>query len=119
MRQYTNSFKTVHKTACARARKYKNYYHQDIPSSQLLHLLKSQRFLCVYCGNCIVQKPILDHILPVSKGGEHVLANLQFTCVVCNSSKCDRVDRTPLPYKICDLVYPVLDPNYTDCTSSL
>jgi len=37
-------------------------------------------------------KPTMDHILPLSMGGEHTSANIQALCQSCNSSKCNRVD---------------------------
>ena len=34
----------------------------------------------------------VDHILPLSQGGSHTLANVQCAHLSCNSRKCDRVD---------------------------
>src|ERR1044072_8630558 len=34
----------------------------------------------------------VDHILPLSRGGSHTLANVQCAHLSCNSRKCDRVD---------------------------
>jgi len=42
---------------------------------------------CAYCGSS--QKLTLDHIYPISRGGDHALSNLVPACVRCNSSKND------------------------------
>lgn len=34
--------------------------------------------------------PTIDHVLPLSKGGQHTMSNLQLLCYSCNSSKQDR-----------------------------
>lgn len=44
------------------------------------------KFRCAYCGS----KPkvlTIDHVIPLSKGGPHVPANLVPACPSCNSSK--------------------------------
>lgn len=38
----------------------------------------------------------VDHILPLSQGGSHTLANVQCAHLSCNSRKCDRVEVTPV-----------------------
>lgn len=62
---------------------------------------ESVDFLAVYeseggiCGIC--REPVnfgvftIDHIIPVSKGGPHIFANLQIAHFACNSCKGDRV----------------------------
>jgi 5-methylcytosine-specific restriction endonuclease McrA len=39
---------------------------------------------CVYCGSPAEH---IDHIIPLSKGGLHILVNLQPTCGRCNKAK--------------------------------
>ena len=48
-------------------------------------LIASYCGLCVYCGQ--PRKPTMDHIEPVSKGGEHGVENVVPACRRCNSSK--------------------------------
>lgn len=43
---------------------------------------------CVFCGS--KQNIALDHIIPVIRGGNHSIGNLQSLCKSCNSSKKDR-----------------------------
>ena len=40
---------------------------------------------CAECGS--TDKPTLDHIVPLSRGGRHSVGNLQTLCAPCNYSK--------------------------------
>lgn len=54
-----------------------------------LRLLKDDPH-CRYCrGRVHRRNATLDHIIPVSKGGEHTEANLVLCCATCNSRKSD------------------------------
>lgn len=46
-----------------------------------------QRRRCAACGKCVKDKFDLDHIYPLSKGGQHEESNLQILCASCNRSK--------------------------------
>ena len=41
---------------------------------------------CIYCGK---QSDSLDHILPISKGGESIRSNCVPCCLSCNGKKSD------------------------------
>lgn len=43
---------------------------------------------CIYCGS--VEQLVLDHVVPVSKGGSHGPENLATACKRCNSGKAGR-----------------------------
>ena len=46
------------------------------------------------CKNCGTTKDLtLDHIIPVSKGGENTLDNLQVLCRSCNSKKNNKIEK--------------------------
>lgn len=52
---------------------------------------------CAYCGVTTIWKhedrklwPTLDHVIPLSKGGPHVLANAVLACFSCNARKGNR-----------------------------
>jgi hypothetical protein len=44
---------------------------------------------CAYCGCCFDEDHPMqkDHVIPLSKGGPHILANLRPACSRCNNSK--------------------------------
>ena len=44
--------------------------------------------LCVYCGD---HADTLDHVVPLTRGGEHSISNLVPACRPCNSSKHDKL----------------------------
>lgn len=44
---------------------------------------------CTYCG---LQAPlVMDHIIPLARGGRHSIGNVTPACVTCNSSKSARL----------------------------
>lgn len=45
--------------------------------------------ICAHCG--AVERLTIDHIHPISKGGQHLLENLQVLCHSCNCRKGARV----------------------------
>lgn len=58
------------------------------------------RWRCQRCGRKCLRRfshshldrsPTLDHIIPLSKGGPHTLANCQLLCWACNSNKGDKI----------------------------
>lgn len=51
-------------------------------------VLRRDRYVCFYCGG---QATTVDHVRPVSKGGDpYDEGNLVASCVPCNLSKGDR-----------------------------
>lgn len=42
--------------------------------------------MCAYCYE-IIEKPTMDHIEPISRGGQHTAENIVPACKSCNSSK--------------------------------
>ncbi len=48
-------------------------------------IFKRDGFVCLRCG--IGADLTLDHINPISKGGENIISNLQTLCKSCNSTK--------------------------------
>lgn len=49
---------------------------------------------CAHCGSS--QRITIDHIVPVSKGGQHCPQNLQPLCLSCNARKKDRTSHAPI-----------------------
>ena len=65
-------------------------------------LYARDRQVCAYCGDRYAACELsCDHVIPVSKGGEHVWTNVVTACRACNGRKADRtpdVARMPLVY---------------------
>lgn len=63
---------------------------KQITKSLRFDVFKRDSFKCVYCGstppNVILE---VDHILPVSKGGQNNADNLVTACLECNRGKSD------------------------------
>lgn len=54
-------------------------------------VFKRDSFKCQYCGSCAPDVVLeVDHINPVSKGGDNSLVNLITSCFSCNRGKSDR-----------------------------
>jgi 5-methylcytosine-specific restriction endonuclease McrA len=64
--------------------------HPIVRQSLLEPLQKLYGRVCWYCGVCLKQNQIhLDHITPLSKGGEDTIYNIAISCVSCNRAKWD------------------------------
>lgn len=64
-----------------------------ITSESVIALLKAQDFKCAICGVYLTKDrhKQLDHIHPISKNGEHTLANVQWLCRTCNLKKNNKI----------------------------
>jgi 5-methylcytosine-specific restriction endonuclease McrA len=93
-RQYMSKFrqtpqgKIAAKRAKFRRRAYKLYNHHTHYSLQQIESL-NQRFdhACAYCGATV--NLVLDHFIPVSKGGPDCVGNFIPACHNCNTNKRD------------------------------
>jgi hypothetical protein len=55
-------------------------------------VFKRDSFTCQYCGKAAPDALlVIDHIKPVSKGGDNNIVNLVTSCDACNSGKSDRL----------------------------
>jgi len=55
-------------------------------------LMAAQNYKCVYCpADLRVSGVHRDHIIPISKGGEHADQNMQALCPTCNLKKGNRL----------------------------
>ena len=59
----------------------------DLPSSELIVWIDSQEKICSYCKCDCISNYHIDHVIPLSKGGEHAISNLTIACPFCNISK--------------------------------
>lgn len=76
----------------------KEYQRQLLTPSLRYDIMKRDRFRCVLCGRTSKDGIALhvDHILPVSKGGQTIPSNLRTLCDVCNLGKSDKYDNDGL-----------------------
>lgn len=80
---------------------YTSEYHAAINAKKRLRIYASlfcrdmrkklinKNSICVYCGTNI--KLHIDHIVPVSKGGENKESNIQILCSRCNFLKGNKI----------------------------
>jgi len=57
----------------------------DFNGSDWLYILEKQNYRCANCYE--IKELELDHIIPISKGGNHTRDNIQGLCPECNSRK--------------------------------
>lgn len=62
-------------------------FNLEVPVSKRNILIRDNH-MCVYCGS--TRELTMDHVIPVSKGGQKVWENVVTACVKCNGKKGDR-----------------------------
>ena len=80
---------------------------QYIKSKTEVRFSKSNLYLrdqykCQYCGNEFIRSHLtMDHVIPISKGGQTEWTNIVAACNPCNSTKGNRTDWKPKykPYR--------------------
>lgn len=68
---------------------------EHITSTDILALLERQKGRCWWCRIKLNGKYHIDHVHPISKGGEHAMHNLCISCPKCNLRKSVK---TPLEF---------------------
>lgn len=64
---------------------------QSITTKTRFEIFKRDSFTCQYCGRSAPEIVLqVDHIMPVSKGGDNDITNLITSCDKCNAGKSDR-----------------------------
>ncbi len=66
-----------------------------LPKGTVQRIGDSQRWRCAICRRSIRSRYHVDHIHPLSRGGDHVPRNIQLLCVSCNVRK---QARDPIDY---------------------
>ncbi|MFI2081428.1 HNH endonuclease [Streptomyces rubiginosohelvolus] len=69
-----------------RARKIGNPGSVAISTRDWIRLCRRYAGACAYCG-MTPAKLVMDHVVPLSKGGRHGIGNVLPTCATCNGSK--------------------------------
>ena len=62
-------------------------YRNRVPLTRAA-LMRRDNYLCAYCG---AKADTIDHVLPRSRGGQHVWENCVASCTRCNHRKADRL----------------------------
>ncbi|HEY2416429.1 MAG TPA: HNH endonuclease [Steroidobacteraceae bacterium] len=78
-------------SACRRE-KYlvvKRRYQQTLIAAEWKVIVRAAKGRCYYCQE--KTKLTLDHVIPLSKGGQHTKTNVVPACQPCNSKKNDRL----------------------------
>ncbi len=79
--------------------KRRSYKHKvSFMPHERIEILERDNWKCQICG-CLVHDEIIndelkaniDHIIPISKGGNSEINNLQVLCRTCNLSKSNRI----------------------------
>lgn len=112
-------------------RKLKNYKIVDLESMQVVenvHKIKRKQFSqterievynnskgrCAICGRFIPYDSFtIDHIIPLAKGGNNAIDNLQVACSVCNLIKQDTLPED-LMNKLTEIVLYQMKKSYDD-----
>ena len=58
-----------------------------MPVKFLERVLKAQNNSCFYCNSSLMEYKAIEHLTPVSKGGDNDIYNLVYSCKSCNSNK--------------------------------
>lgn len=88
-KEKVKSYKTSNKL------KRKDKIKNGDSSKVIYSWLESVSKTCAYCGRCCVNNYHIDHIMPLSRGGLHVVSNLAISCPTCNMQKSSK---TPEEY---------------------
>ena len=65
------------------------YLHRKEMSPTKKNIFERDLYECQYCGN--TKHLTIDHIVPVSRGGQNTWKNLTTCCFSCNNKKGDRL----------------------------
>jgi hypothetical protein len=89
-----------------------------VPISIQRTILSLSNDCCEYCRYPASFSPTsfhFDHIIPVSKGGKSILANLARACGGCNGFKQNKTQYfDPITHQLCQLYHPRED-KWEDC----
>jgi 5-methylcytosine-specific restriction endonuclease McrA len=71
-----------------RLRRYVRIPHRSRVPLTRAALMRRDNYLCAYCGT---KADTIDHVVPRSRGGQHVWENCVASCTRCNHRKADRL----------------------------
>lgn len=67
--------------------------HIRIPPEVKKYVFQRDKYQCRSCGKTTVETNLsIDHIIPLARGGQNDISNLQTLCFTCNQQKTDNID---------------------------
>ncbi|MDZ8078759.1 MAG: HNH endonuclease [Nostoc sp. DcaGUA01] len=64
-----------------------------IPPEVKKYVWQRDKYQCRSCGKTPLETNLsIDHIIPLARGGQNDISNLQTLCFTCNQKKTDRID---------------------------
>ena len=80
------------RAADAHARRRASFYTQEIEDISRDEIAERDGHTCYLCNKWVsVHEAELDHVVPLSKGGNHTRSNVRLTHSICNAKKGDRL----------------------------
>ena len=77
-----------------RAIRQKSYFYKrklklvkEMPGSFLAKIFKIQKGQCFFCNSDLSDYKAIEHLTPISRGGDNDIYNLVYSCKHCNSKK--------------------------------
>jgi len=70
--------------------RWRQYLHEQrlgLTQKKKQSVFKRDGLECAYCKTCLAEKYHIDHVLPISRGGNNNMNNLVVSCAACNLSK--------------------------------
>ena len=92
--QQSEKGKEKNRLARSKRRKLVNWTcDKSINYNSTQAILKKQEYRCLFCDKDITKHESrhLDHIIPLSKLGKHIIQNVQRLCCKCNLSKGNKI----------------------------
>lgn len=83
----SNNKEKVRAYKAANKMKRKGVVSGGVTSCDISEWLLTQDKLCSYCGIRCDNNYHIDHVIPISRGGKHVISNLAISCPTCNMRK--------------------------------
>ena len=81
---------TYHARMKVHAQRRRSNQKLPIDARYMRMVRKAQGNRCFYCGGDMGDSPSLEHLTPVSRGGDNQRWNLVYACKSCNSRKHDK-----------------------------
>lgn len=90
---------TVHSIIAIKRSTYGRHIQRHVPPLNNHELFRRDGYMCMYCGaKHSAHQLTRDHVVPLSKGGRDIWANVVTACRACNTRKGSRApERAAMP----------------------